>query len=132
MAAIEAQRAQVVQNLLAENVDPTSNTRCFGEIFAAAASSGSLDMVMTVFNHWNWDAGKPLLSVRYIRGVEAAAIAGHQDIVVKLLNLGRPLPKHLNDATIFRVVNTDQIAILHLLLSCRQQHFDLDAKKAFG
>ena len=131
MAAIEAQQVQVVEELLAENVDPASNTRCFGEIFAAAASSGFLDMVMTVLKHWNWNADKPLLRVRYIPSVEAAAIAGHQDIVIKLLDFGRSLPKPLYDATIFRVVDADHIAVLHLLLSHRQQHFNLDAEKAF-
>jgi len=131
VAAIEAQQVQVVQELLTDNVDPASNTRCFGEIFAAAASSGSLDMVMTVLKHWDGDAGKPLLSIRYIHGIEAAAIAGHQHIGIKLLDLGRSLPKSLYDAIIFRVVNTGQIAVLLLLLSHRQQHLGLDSEKAF-
>jgi len=63
--------------------------------------------------------------------MEAAAIAGHQDIGIKLLDLRRSLPKSLYDAIIFRVVNTSQIAVLLLLLSHRQQHLNLDAEKAF-
>jgi hypothetical protein len=131
VAAAETNRHQLVNELLAENVSVKSNTRYFGEVFAAAASSGSLSTVSILLQNCTWDDREHLLNARYMHAVQAAAVAGHKDIVLALLDRGTPFTKSLYDDAIVRTAKTSQASMAELLLSRRQQHSDSNIERAF-
>jgi hypothetical protein len=131
VAAAEANRHELVEELLVENVSIVSNTRYFGEVFAAAASSGSLSMVLILLQNWNWKDRNHLSSARYIHAVQAAAWAGYKDIVLTLLDRGTPFTKSSYDDVVVRTAKTSQVSITEILLSRRQQHSDLEKERAF-
>jgi len=131
VAAVEANRLQLVKELLAENVSVASNTPYFGEVFAAAASSGSLSMISILLQYWSWNDREYLSDTRYIHAVQAAAVAGHKDIVLALLDRGIPFTKSSYDDAIIRTAKTSKASLAELLLSRRQQHLDSNTERAF-
>ncbi|KAL5401508.1 hypothetical protein PMIN06_010959 [Paraphaeosphaeria minitans] len=131
VAAAAANQHQLVEELLAENVSVASNTRYFGEAFAAAASSGSLRIVSTLLQNCTWDDHEHLMNARFMHAVCAAAEAGHDDLVLLLLDRGPPLTEPLYDDTIIRTAKTSKASMVELLLSRRRQHSDPKAEKAF-
>jgi hypothetical protein len=131
VAAADANQHQLVDELLAENVSFTSNTRYFGEAFAAAASSGSLRIVSTLLQNWTWDNHAHLLNARCMHAMCAAVEAGHEDLVLLLLNRGPPLTKPLYDDAIIRTAKTSKASMVELLLSRRRQHADPNIERAF-
>jgi hypothetical protein len=73
VAAAETNQHQLVEKLLSNNINGTCNTRYFGEVFAAAASSGSLSVVLILLENWDWNDRTHILSARYVHAVQAAA-----------------------------------------------------------
>jgi hypothetical protein len=125
VAAAEANQHQLVDDLLAENVSVTSNTRCFGEVLTAAVSSGSLRIVSTLLQNWTADNHERLLNARCMHAVCAAAEAGNEELVLLLLNRGPLLTEAMYDDVIVRTSKTSKASIVELLLSRRRQHSDL-------
>jgi hypothetical protein len=129
-AATEANQLQLVKELLAKNTSVASDTRYFGEIFATAASSGSLSMTSILLQNW-MDHRDHLSSARYIHAVKAAAISGHKEIVLMLLDHGTPFTKSSYDDAIICTARTCEASMVESLLSRRQQQSDSDIERAF-
>jgi hypothetical protein len=131
IAAAETNQFELVRVLLCECVNGTCNTRYFGEVFAAATSSGSLSLVLILLENWDWDDCTHTRNTRYAHAVQAAAVNGHKNIVVTLINRGHPIPGSLHDNAIVQTVKAGQVSIIELLLNLRQEHSDLSRERAF-
>jgi hypothetical protein len=131
VAAAETGQSQLVKRLLSDNLNSLCNTHYFGEVLAAAASSGSLSVVLSLLENWNWDNGTHILSTRYAHAVQAAAISGHTDVVLTLVDRGRPLPKSLFDDAIIQTVKDGPASMVKLLLELRQEHSDRSREGEF-
>jgi hypothetical protein len=131
VAAAETNQHQLVEKLLSNNINGTCNTRYFGEVFAAAASSGSLSVVLILLENWDWNDRTHILSARYVHAVQAAAVGGHDDIVLRLVNCSRFLPKSLYDNAIVQTVKAGPASMVKLLLGLRQEHSDGSKERAF-
>jgi hypothetical protein len=66
-----------------------------------------------------------------MHAVCAAAEAGHEDLVLLLLNRGPPLTEPLYDDAIVRTAKTSKASMVELLLSRRRQHADPKIERAF-
>lgn len=131
VAAAETGRSQLVKKLLSNNLNSTCNTRYFGEVFAAAALSGSLSVVLILLGNWDWDDRTHIPSTRYVHAVQAAAVGGHADIVLTLVDPRRPLSKSLYDDAIVQTVKDGPASMVKLLLDLRQEHSDRSREREF-
>lgn len=70
---------------------------------------------------------KHMSSARYLHAVQAAAVAGHRDIVLTFLDRGSPFANSLCDDAIICTVKASQASMMELLLGYRPK--DLDSNK---
>jgi hypothetical protein len=104
----------------------------FAEVFAAAASpSGFLNLVLMILEDWDWNDRTNIHSTRYVHAVQAAAVSGHNNIVITLGNRSRPLPNSLYDDAIVQIVEASRVSMVELLLNLEQEHSDSGREKAF-
>lgn len=119
IAAVGAGETAAVQKLLEEGANPASNTPLFGEPLATAASSESPAMVCLLLEHWNWEDHAQLSGLRLAHAIEAAAAAGHECVLAKLLEYRDRIDRSLYDDTIVRTVKSSQTASVEPLLLVR-------------
>ncbi|UPX14553.1 uncharacterized protein EKO05_0005031 [Ascochyta rabiei] len=131
VAAIGANETRTVQELLEDGANAASNTPCFGEALATAASSGSLEIVASLLDHWDWDTYKQLAGLRLTNAIEAAAAANHEDVLVKLLDYKDRIDQSTYDDTIIRMIKNNHTATVEQLLLLRQEDPTPAAKTDF-
>jgi hypothetical protein len=131
VAAAKADQPELVKKLLSKHVNAACNTRYFGEMFAAAAASGSLSLVLMILEDWDWNDRTNIRSTRYVHAVQAAAVSGHKNIVITLVNRGRPLPNSLYDDAIAQTVKAGRVSMVELLLNLRQEHSNSGRERVF-
>jgi hypothetical protein len=131
IAAIGVNEIFMVQKLLEEGVNAASSSPFFGEALAAAASSGSLKIVQLLLNHWDWETHRHFVGSRLMNAVEAAAVADHEDVLVKLLDHRDRIARSMYDGAIYRMIRNNQMISVDRLLVLRQEDPDPAANAEF-
>lgn len=102
-ATAETGASELVQEPLSNKITSMCNTRYLGEVFAAAASSGSVLAVKILMRNRNLNDGSHIAEARYEHAVKAAAFGGHVDVICTLLNSrSEHLPQSLYDDVIIQ------------------------------
>jgi hypothetical protein len=120
IAAIEANEMQLVEQLLNNGVSAASNPPFFGEALATAVSSGSTALVQLLLDHWDWENCDHLGRVRIMHAIEAAAAAGREDMMTKLLDHKDLIPISTYDDAIIDMVRKNDWLNAGRLLDLRQ------------
>jgi hypothetical protein len=122
IAAIAANEAKAVEDLLGQGVSPASNSPFFGEALSAAVLSGSMAMLQMLFDHWDGEGSNHLGGVRIMHAIEAAAAAGRDDMMAKLLEYQDYIEPSTYDEAVVGMVRKNDWVTTTLLLDRRQTH----------
>lgn len=122
VAAIGTNQPQLVDSLLKRGANATVKTRFFGEPLVLAASLGFKDILGLLLNSLDSNTLADYFTrLRYIHAVEAAAEAGHEEILTILLRLETPFYKSPPpfDRAIIKAVRSAQESSARFLLHQR-------------
>jgi hypothetical protein len=122
IAAIAANEAKAVEDLLGQGVSPASNSPFFGEALSAAVLSGSMAMLQMLFDYWDGEGSNHLGGVRIMHAIEAAAAAGRDDMMAKLLEYQDYIEPSTYDEAVVGMVRKNDWVTTTLLLDRRQTH----------
>jgi hypothetical protein len=120
IAAIAANEMEAVEDLLSQGISPASISPFFGEALSTAVSSGSMALVQMLLDHWDWERFNHLGGVRIMHAIEAAAAAGRDDMMTKLLEHQRHIAPATYDEAIVGMVRKNDWKHATLLLDRKQ------------
>jgi hypothetical protein len=122
IAAIAANEPKAVEDLLGRGVNAASNSPFFGEALSAAVLSGSMALLQMLFDHWDGERSNHLGGVRIMHAIEAAAAAGRDDMMTKLLKYQDYIKPSTYDEAVIGMVRKNDWVTTKLLLDRRQTH----------
>jgi hypothetical protein len=122
IAAIAANETKAVEDLLSRGVNAASNSPFFGEALSTAVSSGSMALLQMLFDHWDCERSNHLGGVRIMHAIEAAAAAGRDDMMTKLLKYQDYIKPSTYDEAVIDMVRKDDWVTTKLLLDRRQTY----------